>query len=268
MKIPAKILLSALAASVAGAASAYAAAGDFSIANGNPNGVWSYGYAPTLTGAMVLDTQTATGGPLEAWQGAIASDGNPSVVKNTSGSSYTPGTNTWLPYQMIQHPGPNGEVSIVRFTAPAAGSYALLASFIGQDGTSTDVHVFKNGASIFDGAINGYGNATGYASIVLLGMGDTLDLRVGFGSNGTFYNDSTGTGLSVQAVPEPASMAGPRPRRPRPAPPSQALKLRRRDWPRASPDASSEGRPRPCRGGFEERRGRSGRAPGSGRTTP
>ena len=206
MKLRSKILLTALTASVAGAASAYDASAGFSIAS-NPNGVWSYGYATTLTGAMTLDTQTATFGPLQAWQGAIASDGNPSVVKNTSNAVYTLGTVTWLPNQMIQHPGPNGEVSIVRFTAPAAGSYALLASFIGQDSTSTDVHVFKNGASIFDGAINGYANATSYASTVLLGMGDTLDLRVGYGANGTFYNDSTGTNLSVQAVPEPASMA-------------------------------------------------------------
>ena len=203
-----KTLLSLLAVSVAGAASAYDAAADFSLAS-NPNGVWSYGYSTTLAGAMTLDTMTGTLGPLEAWQGGLASDGNPSVIKNTSAAPYSPGTPIWAAYQMIMHPGPNGETTIVRFTAPSAGSYALAASFIGQDvvGTTTDVHVFKNGASIFDGAVNGFGATAGYASIVSLGMGDTLDLRVGYGTNGSFYYDSTGSNLTVQSVPEPASMA-------------------------------------------------------------
>lgn len=191
-------------------AHAYDAATDFSLAS-NPNGVWSYGYATSLTGSFILDTDTSTSGPVQQWRGDLAGDGNPGVYKNTSSNDYQPSTAVYPANGMVMHPGPDGEYCVVRFTAPSAGLYAFSANFTGEDvqGTTTDVHVLGGGTSLFDGTINGYRDATSYGSTIALAAGGTLDLRVGYGSNGTFFNDSTGTDLAVRLMPtpEPATFA-------------------------------------------------------------
>jgi hypothetical protein len=52
--------------------------------------------------------------------------------------------------QLAFHPGPDGEYSIVRWTAPISGPVSLIALFTGLDdvgGTTTDVPVLLNGSS-------------------------------------------------------------------------------------------------------------------------
>ena len=143
------------------------AAADFSL-NSNPNGVWTYGYSTTLGGTFILDANTGTtisGNPnFSYWDANIVFTGTPGVYKNTSATNQQAGGLNLEPGQLALHPGPHGEVSIVRWTSPDAGNLSLNAIFTGRDninGTTTDVHVFLNGSSLFDSLVNGFGLGSG-----------------------------------------------------------------------------------------------------------
>jgi hypothetical protein len=196
----------------------YDAANDFSITNGNPNGAWSYGYfAPSTTTPLIPYTMTSTafnGNPAWiAWN--ISGDTSvPAAFKNTSGVAQQTGTVLLQAGQLAEHPGPNGEVAIVRWTAPASGTIMLNTTFsaadVGpfQNGTTTDVHVLDNGVSIFDGAVNGYASSTSLSMTRAVVAGETIDFATGFGSDRTYFNDSSGLSATINltaAVPEPSS---------------------------------------------------------------
>jgi hypothetical protein len=79
----------------------------------------------------------------------------------------------------------------------------LAGSFLALDSGSTDVHVVRNGVSLFS-AIRGSGANTAFSlSGVSVAAGDTIDFVVG--NNGFFGNDSTG--LVATIVPAPAAAA-------------------------------------------------------------
>ena len=190
------------------------AAADFSSSS-NPNGVWSYGYSTTLGGTFNLYTENGdfpnpngslTG--LDYWGQNIGLH-NPAVIHNGTGSTILiNGTATYQPGQLGLHPGPDGEDSIVRFTVSTAATYSLSSSFAGIDtvGTTTDVYVLLNGASLFDGLINGFGANASYSQTLALASGDEVDFVVGYGTNHTYFFDSTGLAAHLRAVPEPTSM--------------------------------------------------------------
>jgi hypothetical protein len=213
------IFLAGLWASLgsAQAIAGYNAAADFSPTS-NPNGVWSYGYSTTLGGAFNLYTTsgifpnpngTPTG--LDSWYKNISLD-DPAVIHNgTNAPILVDGSALYNPGQLGLHPGPDGEDSIVRFTASATTTYSLTSSFSGLDevGTTTDVHVLVNGVSIYNNLINGFGAVDNFTSSLTLNAGDHVDFVVGYGSNGTFYYDSTGLSATFSpssTVPEPSSV--------------------------------------------------------------
>ena len=79
-------------------------------------------------------------------------------------------------------PGINGEYSVVRWTAPADGEYAVSAKFRGTGTfTTADVHVVRNGKSLDNGFINvnGCGDRWEKTATVSLSKGQTLDFVVG-----------------------------------------------------------------------------------------
>jgi len=172
----------------------YDAAGDFSL-SGNPNGAWSYGWSPTLGGAFTEDVSSRSGQPhpeLQSWDGPISSF-FPVISKNISNATVVVGTVTWQPGQMVNHPGPGGEYSVLRWTAPKAGKVEFSASFSGADSTSTDVHVLFNETAISDGNVNGFGAGPTFSQSLVVEIGDTIDFVVGFGNGiANYSNDSTG----------------------------------------------------------------------------
>lgn len=190
----------------------YDVATDFSVTNGNPNGVWTYGYASTLGGALVPYDQIYTDSSYDVWRSTVVQSlGAPANWKFKSG----PNTGT-----TAFHPGPNGEYSIFRFTTPSSGTYDLGVLFSNADpsrGATTDVHVLLGGSSLFSGSISGIGSTTSYVNSSLsLAANDIVDFAVGTGGDG-FYFDSTGIAASLTSgvnqipppsrVPEPASLA-------------------------------------------------------------
>ena len=185
---------------------------DFSIAS-NPNGAWTYGLRNTLLSTS-LTPYTLTGiNGTQAYQ-STTTYAAPGVFQNISGSSQVYyGTVLMQAGQLASHPGPSGEFSIIRFTAPSAGSYSLATSFIGVDfggiGTSSDVNVVVDGTAIFSAFINGYGASQSFSGTLALGVGSVVDIAVGFGSNGNWYDDSTGIEATISqatTAPEPASL--------------------------------------------------------------
>ena len=187
-------------------AGTYDVAADFST-NSNPNGVWSYGYATTLGGSLILytDTSYSTTSVIGWWHDI--SLGAPGLFYNTTDHATTTGDGTpnLAPHQACFHPGPNNEYSIYRFTAPAAGNYQLQAAFVGADivGTSADVHVLVNNSSIFNSLVNGFGPGTGpsFNTNLVLQANDRIDFEVGYGGNG-FYYDSTGIQVTLTSSPK------------------------------------------------------------------
>jgi hypothetical protein len=61
---------------------------------------------------------------------------------------------------------------------------------------------------LFSDTVSGFGNGPSFSTTVTFNQGDILNFAVGFGSDGAYFNDSTGISahLSPSAVPEPASM--------------------------------------------------------------
>ena len=180
----------------------YSNAADFSI-TGNPNGVWSYGYpspgALPDSSTFTPYTNSANSIGIDEWWAPFARN-TPSVFYNPTKGVLDYGTGVLGPGDAGFHPGPDGEYSVYRFTAPATGSYSVSAIFTGIDdagGTTTDVHVLDDGGSLFQGNVNGYLDTSSYAGTLSLKAGDIIDFAVGYGSDGSYLYDSTGLDASL-----------------------------------------------------------------------
>lgn len=195
------------------AAPTWDAAADFSgSASSGIAGAWSYGsFGSSIHGPfLAFDAFTDYSG-YAAW-----SYGDRSVQIGRAGAANFASGSVIVPARALNaSPGPGGQYAVLRFTAPAAGSYAIDAGFWGNDfagPTTTDVHVLARGASVFDGAVQSYGRSNGLAwsDTLALSVGDTVDFAVGFGANRTWNYDNTGLSASVSsaaAVPEPGSIS-------------------------------------------------------------
>jgi hypothetical protein len=228
-----------VALSVAGSASgqSYNAGQDFSNTN-NPEGQWSYGWSQTSGSTFNLlpnTTQfsgTAADGitplTLDVWTSDCCGTVQPLVEHNAVNQMYFSDSVTIPPDTLCHgcsyigglafHPGPNGENAIVRWTAPAAGTYHVNATFAGEDatGTTTDVSVYHHSATatkkIFGADVLGYCGVAPSSSVgcfgtspmqhfagnIVLAAQDTIDFSVGYGINGYGYDT---TGLDVVITP-------------------------------------------------------------------
>jgi PEP-CTERM motif len=208
------LALRLLTGETARAGTIYDAAADFSPTN-NPNGVWSYGWSQTLGSTFNLDTTSATTDGLNFWEGPVYTGAPPGsfpvVGYNGTTSPITWGTVQVQPGQLWMHPGPQDQYSVIRFTAPTAGTFVLATSFNGIDfvgPSTTDVHVIIDWSSIFNGNVDGYGPGSGpsFTTTLTLHAGDTVDFAIGYGADGNYFNDSTGITATLSSVPEPASL--------------------------------------------------------------
>lgn len=173
----------------------------------NPYGPWSYGWSASLGAAFKRQTeflQAVTGyGGINAWSSSVAGiQLNPASYCNPTISAIRVTTLTAQPGQFFLHPGPIGQYSIARWTAPRAGTYVVRSTFEGIDigPTTTDVHVQHNGVDVASGNINvnGGGNAYQSSPSITVASGDTIDFVVGNGGNG-YNNDSTALSASLCA---------------------------------------------------------------------
>ena len=191
------------------ASTLYDVAADFSATN-NPAGAWSYGWSSQLTSAIDLYSYTGYDRGIDVWNDYSGALSPPSVGHNGTSSaiSLSPEQIIVQPGQFALHPGPGGEYSHARWTAPAAGTYDISAAFSGLDqtGTTTDVHVLYNGSSLFAGFVNGFGDTSSFSTTMSVSTGDIIDFAVGYGVNNTYWEDTTALAATIAVVPEPATV--------------------------------------------------------------
>lgn len=135
-----------------------------------------------------------------AWASGELGASEPCVSYNPTPHVRTMANIRWDPGRLSFHPGAKGEYSVVRFTAPDEGEYAIDATFLAIDKfTTTDVHVLHRGRSVFGGKIrlDGQGPQSWYKGKVSAIPGDQLDFVVGWG-NGSHICDSTGLEVRIK----------------------------------------------------------------------
>jgi hypothetical protein len=182
------------------------AASEFNDSNNpdaaNPSGVWSYGWKKTLTDKFYLAVTLYADPPYRfGWCNA---SGYPLICHSTQtvrGLMNGPNTYAVPSHVLGMHPGLNGEYAVVRFAAPADGTYKVSGQFFALDdndtGTTTDVWIVKDNdrAGAFSGRVDYYHGAqfAGFTGTVFqLKKGNTLDFEVGYGANKDYFYDSTG----------------------------------------------------------------------------
>jgi hypothetical protein len=196
---------------------------DFSLEK-NPNLPWQYGYS--LTNSLApdqfrLEQFAETSGVMGFWHPAKNTGPGPGyypyVAFNTANQSRTNATNGWAvrAHEIAMEASNTGQYSVVRFVAPRAGTYKIVARFEGAHFglSSTDVHVLHNATSLFEAEINGYGGdpafhaiegsnpAASYSGSVPLSAGDTVTFAVGYGRNKTHYSDTTSLSAEITLLP-------------------------------------------------------------------
>jgi hypothetical protein len=194
----------------------------FSASN-NPNGVWSYGYLPIeqVQNPSAFKPYAFQGtGPngLRIWRTG-ANEADPNVTYNPTDKPIQSGGITWSPGQLAVHPGPYGQFSVIRWTAPNSGRYSLKAAFTGIDSkpTSSSAFVYKNGEKLYGEDVLDYQRPHRASFDIDVVKGDTINLMVNWGGNHEYSSDSTAiTAIITPVAPggtppvPPAPPAGPK----------------------------------------------------------
>jgi hypothetical protein len=181
---------------------------DFSIENGNPNGVWSYGWVNNST-FQIFDTagrgfdNTALvssphwHGPL--W-GELSGTVFPCIWKNYDPAEFNVQTG-----QVSLHPGPDGEASVARWTAPAGiGSLVQVQGhFYPGDSGIMQVGIFVNGISQGQTPYWHCVDSGSFDFTSSITPGTTIDFAV----YGGFFYGNTPLAATITAVPEPSTLA-------------------------------------------------------------
>jgi len=184
--------------------SEYNARDEFALTQGGTSGVWRYGYTTSdASNAFVPYSLTAvntcSGSPANGWIFSNSGDTTPVLYRFDSPS----GCNGTLPDSLFVHPGAGGERVILRWVAPAAGTYQLNGALQrANPSATTDIRILKNETtSLFSGSVNSQFQQS-FNFTVTVAANDTIDFSVGYG-NGVFFSD--GSSLNV-VVSQPATV--------------------------------------------------------------
>jgi hypothetical protein len=174
----------------------------------NPNGVWTYGYETAAGTALipyVHEGNNINGNVnIDDWYGDLSpSFGDPVLAHNNSSATQYESTLALPPGVVLLHPGPQGQPSVLRWTAPLAGTVSLSGMFEGLDthGTTSDITIVHNSnlssPVLADTQVTGFMESSSFASTVTVAAGDTIDFLVSYGSNNDYNYDSTGLAASI-----------------------------------------------------------------------
>lgn len=144
----------------------------------NPNGAWSYGYAAKLEGAFLPFTTNFTSGTTVGWNNngsypnyaGIAIDNTPYMLLNSD--------TIVIPVGALAL-GIQQNAILLRWTAPAAGTYSITGSFQGIDLhlPVVDVGIYENGSTVlYSNTMNFFGDLLDFSFPDLtLAAGTTID---------------------------------------------------------------------------------------------
>jgi hypothetical protein len=157
----------------------------------NPSGTWSYGWTPSLGGTFGLFSSFSPltiGMGVESWgQGfvsqTIADFNTTSMPVTVRGQPGTAGTFTIPALEFALGPNASGEYSVVRWTAPASGTYTAFATFtaLGAQPAGNDVNILQNGTVLGSSGVhlNGGPDSVSLSLAVHVSAGDTVDFATG-----------------------------------------------------------------------------------------
>lgn len=204
---PAIVLLGLLVATSSVQATTFNASAEFSAIY-NPSGVWSYGTvgdrnAQVRTFQAYAEASNFSG--LDYWYNTQGQ-----VAYNSTNNPITSNTVTWPASTLSIVNTAASHASVVRFTAPIAGTYDISGSFFTLSSVGlSDVGIVTNYDTLFtsenrSAGLFGAAGLTGTASFsvkVFLERSDTVDFAVG----GRYLDERGYTGLEAvaAAIPEP-----------------------------------------------------------------
>lgn len=163
---------------------------DFS-ATANPNGLWSYGWSTPETGFHLYPTCPLVRG-LRFWESPEFGDTTghnvkaPNVVCNTTTKLQVSDGIEFRPGDVTFHPGPAGEIGVIRWTSPAPGRVQLSTAFQAGDFGGTTVYVRHNGEILFEQYPDYV--PTQFDTSLEVQAGDVIDLEVD--ANGDYGGDT------------------------------------------------------------------------------
>ena len=169
----------------------------------NPNGPWSYGWVNNSEFQPFV-SNGLDGESVPTWYGPLTSIHfpglfYPAIWLNTSSPAF--GVQTG---QLALQPGPDGEATVVQWTAPVgvSGLGNIQGQFLSGDAGIMQVGVFENGnwdSPLWSGTDSGAFNL-----FVPLTASDTIDFAV----YGSFYSGNTPLEATITVpVPEPSTFA-------------------------------------------------------------
>jgi hypothetical protein len=186
------LLIAFLLVTLVGVADAYDPTPDFSINNGNPNGVWSYGWMPTDFSSFILYT------------GAQMNINSPQWFREPASPTYTP--MIWriddsnprdgvAPGQLSLHPSNTYEASALRWTAPSGGIYQIEGQFFAGDTAVTQVGIRQGSTWLWQAT-----NAGAFNLSTTVISGESVDFVV----YGAYYNGNTPLDVRITSQGNPA----------------------------------------------------------------
>lgn len=172
----------------------YSAIDDFSILNGNPNGVWTY-----ESGVGVMTTPGSTA-EVDSWA-ADPVDPNGRILKNTTAAPVLVDGTIEVPTDQLGLDPQEGGYAAVTFTAPAGGTYVVVATFMGIDTAqvSTQGMVTSSQGLLLEDAIHNYGDVVSF-TVALRGFqaGDWVSFQDA--ADGATANASLGLSATIYRV--------------------------------------------------------------------
>jgi len=179
-----------------------------SLQNPSPSGHFSYGFQRNRWATFEAFAARGTILGSASWQvtetpllGCPGTCSLPAIWKNETSSVQTVRSLNVPPGVVVFHPGAEGELSVVRWTAPSAGTFRASAWFDPLDDTTTNVAVVLNGVEppLLAAKVSREAAAI-FERTLPLRAGDTLDFTVGVGENGDYAFDSTGIQIVIDPV--------------------------------------------------------------------
>lgn len=198
----------------------YNARNEFSLVQGGTNGLWRYGYSASqsnnaFTEFVTADTIPICSGQFSRWY-VPNNDVVPQIAAHNLGTpcANIPTNALFIhPGQTVLGGGDPVRRAVVRWTAPASGSFQLTGSLQRQNlGATADLKIIKNAATAGESVVFSASNTAtyqiSYNVSVTVAAGDTLDFSVGDGGNG-YNSDGSSIVINISQPPVAACLPAP-----------------------------------------------------------
>ena len=149
----------------------------------------------------------------------------PFVLANKTPDTLSVGSNEFLTGEsLFLTPGPQGQRDVVRWTAPAAGTYLVQGLFqaMSPSFSAQDIAIVVQGTDLLRRNLSKAPDAAPFSFVRTLAAGEVVEFSVGWGPDSNFAFDDTILSVRITPAGSPATQAHVQPaRHVRPAPHGQ-----------------------------------------------